>query len=137
MDTHLELLFSMASLHTKMTKELEKKLSLHGISFSEFLVMYELSKMPHASMRRVDVAESIGMSPSGVTRLLQPMEKLHIIEKETHPRDARVSFVKLSETGSVLLQEALLSVAEVAESFFEILTQEKRDNFLNILKSLK
>jgi len=25
------------------------------------------------------------------------MQKLHIIEKETHPRDARVSFVKLSE----------------------------------------
>ena len=35
------------------------------------------------------------------------MEKLHIIEKETHPRDARVSFVKLSDAGSVLLQEAL------------------------------
>ena len=49
------------------------------------------------TMRRIDLAERIGLSASGVTRLVNPMEKNHLVEKEINPRDARVSLVHLSK----------------------------------------
>lgn len=51
-------------------------------------------------MRRIDLADSVGLSPSAVTRLLAPMEKPGLVEKEANPRDARVSLVKLSTAGA-------------------------------------
>ncbi|MDZ7871614.1 MAG: MarR family transcriptional regulator [Rheinheimera sp.] len=47
--------------------------------------------------RRSDLVELVGLSPSGITRLLLPLEKIGRVEKERNPRDARVSLVILSE----------------------------------------
>ena len=71
----MKLVMSLSALHSKMLKRLESQLSIHGISFTEFLVMYQLNQAPGNTMRRIELAENIGLSASGVTRLLAPMEK--------------------------------------------------------------
>jgi DNA-binding MarR family transcriptional regulator len=118
-------------------KRIEQQLSIHGISFTEFLVMHQLYAAPKATMRRIDLAESVGLSASGVTRLLQPMEKLHLVEKESNPRDARVSLVKLSPTGKTLYQDAFTSWRHSAESLAEPLTEKQLASFLELIQALK
>lgn len=105
----MQLIMSLSVLQTQMLKKVDQQLSLHGISFTEFTVMHHLNNAPNYSMRRIDLAESVGLSASGVTRLLLPMEKINLVEKEVNPRDARVSLVKLSDTGIALFQDALQS----------------------------
>ena len=98
-----------ALLASKLSKRVGNRLSVHGISLTEYLVMHYLDNSPNKAVPRIDVAEHIGMSASGVTRLIAPMEKNKIIEKVANPRDARQSLVKLSKTGQRLYGEARIS----------------------------
>lgn len=115
MSQKLKFIFELSSLYTKVFKTIDRRLSIHGITFTEFFVMHELYNAPTKSMRRIDIAESVGMSASGITRVLNPMEKLKIVEKEANARDARVSLVKLTNAGIELFENALKTVEEAAE----------------------
>lgn len=92
-------------LNALLVKHIEGELNHHGISFTEFLIMNCLSDASSRTARRIDLANEIGLSASGVTRLLGPMEKNKLIEKEVNPRDARVSLVKLTEVGLRIYDE--------------------------------
>ena len=118
MNRKFEFILGLSSTYTKIFKMMDRCLSVHGISFSEYLVMYELSKMTNKSIRRIDLAENTGMSASGITRLLNPMEKLNIVEKEQNARDARVSLVKLTDAGFELFTNATQSVFQSTDIFF-------------------
>ncbi|WKE66325.1 MarR family transcriptional regulator [Gallaecimonas kandeliae] len=115
MNQNQTLLLSLFALQGQLTKKLERRLSLHGLSFTELQVMLHLAQAPQQSLRRIDLAELAGLSASGVTRLLLPMEKLHLVEREANPRDARVSLVKLSEAGAERLTEAMATFELAAD----------------------
>lgn len=137
MSKNIELLLSLSSMHTNVFKNIDRHLSVHGISFSEFLVIYKLSLVSNRTVRRIDLAESVGMSASGITRLLNPMEKLKLVEKEQNPRDARVSFVKLSNVGFELLNDALTSVQQSADGLFKSLDANDIELFINLINKIK
>ncbi|WP_457133525.1 MarR family winged helix-turn-helix transcriptional regulator [Mucilaginibacter sp. UYNi724] len=82
------------------------RLSVHGLGFSDFVILNLLEKAPGEKMRRIDLAENIGLTASGITRLLLPMEKTGLINRESNQRDGRVSYVVLSVAGKKILQEA-------------------------------
>lgn len=58
-------------------------------------------------MRRIDLADAIGLTASGITRLLLPMEKIRLVRREAHDGDARVSYVAIAPGGKTKLSEAL------------------------------
>jgi len=88
---------------------------LGGVGFNEFLILYYISQAEDHKMRRVDLAEKIGMTASGVTRILLPMEKIHLVKSGPIEKDARVRFVLLSEAGKQKLSEALERLEVLAE----------------------
>lgn len=137
MSQNIELLLSISSMQNNILKTLDRHLSVHGISFSEFLVMYRLSLVSNRTVRRIDLAESVGMSASGITRLLNPMEKLKLVEKEQNPRDARVSFVKLSDIGFELLNDAIKSVQHATDSLFKSLDTNDIELFLKLINQIR
>ncbi len=133
----MKLVIELSALHSSVLKRIESQLSIHGISFTEFLVMHRLSAAPSKTLRRIDLAESVGLSASGVTRVLKPMEKIHLVEKESNPRDARVSLVKLSRPGEVVYQDAFTSVEQSAESLAKALTKKQLSSVLELIAALK
>jgi DNA-binding MarR family transcriptional regulator len=136
MSQKLDFIFGLSSLYTKVFKAIDRRLSIHGVTFTEFFVMHELYNAPTKTMRRIDIAESVGMSASGVTRVLNPMEKLKIVGKEANVRDARVSLVKLTDAGAELFENALKTVEETAEELFGTLDIDNIEAFLNILNKI-
>ncbi len=58
-------------------------------------------------MRRIDLANAIGVTASGITRLLLPMEKIGLVKREAHAGDARVSYVTITKSGKTKLQEGI------------------------------
>ena len=50
-------------------------------------------------MRRVDLAERLLLSPSGVTRLLDGLEACGLVTKGSCASDARVTYAVLTEAG--------------------------------------
>jgi DNA-binding MarR family transcriptional regulator len=57
-------------------------------------------------MRRVDLAESVVLTASGITRLLEGLEKAGLVAKETCATDARVSYAVLTDAGREKLRTA-------------------------------
>jgi DNA-binding MarR family transcriptional regulator len=133
----IRLVLELSALHTRVLKRIENQLSVHGISFAEFLVLHALHRAPNETLRRIDLADNVGLSASGVTRLLKPMEKLHWIEKQQNPRDARVSLVKLSASGKTLYADAFVSCTQTAGSLSKALTNTQITHFLALIKAVK
>jgi len=73
-------------------------------------------------MRRVDLADRLGVTASGITRLVAPLEKLGIVKREESEHDGRVVYVALAPGGKRLFSEAL----ETAEyNSARIISKEK------------
>ncbi|WP_228445320.1 MarR family winged helix-turn-helix transcriptional regulator [Chryseobacterium nakagawai] len=97
-------------------------LSAHGLGFNDFVILYILSQSPESKMRRIDLAEKIGVTASGITRLLNPLEKVGLVTRETNERDARVSYVLITLNGKKIFEEAKIT-AELATN--DILLSKK------------
>lgn len=108
------------------------QLSAHGISFTEYLIMYHLDRSPMKTMRRIELAEYVGISASGVTRLIAPMEKIKIVEKEAYPRYARQSLVKLSATGQRLFKEVSVSFEHCSNSLMANLSENQQVKIIEL-----
>ena len=55
----------------------------NGIEFNEFLILFYLNQSNNQKMRRVDLAEKMSMTASGITRMLLPMEKIGLISSDS------------------------------------------------------
>lgn len=139
MDTQnpaVDLVLQSALLWSSMIKKADLQLSVHGISFSEFGILHRLSQAPQQRLSRIELANAVGLSASGVTRLLQPLEKMLLVEKEQNARDARVSLVKLSESGQRICQEAHQTFGFFASQFVSPLTSRQQDTLAELLARL-
>ncbi len=102
----LQFFLNLARIQAVMARRFDSRLG-GGLGFNDFVILYHLSQAEGEKMRRGDLAEAIGLTASGVTRLLAPMEKIGLIQREADARDARVSFVMLAPGGKRLLGERL------------------------------
>ncbi|PIT88009.1 MAG: MarR family transcriptional regulator [Candidatus Magasanikbacteria bacterium CG10_big_fil_rev_8_21_14_0_10_36_32] len=101
----VKFLINLAKTQTILNSRFDR--GLGGLGFNEFLILHSLSQADNQTMRRVDIADKIGMTASGVTRLLLPMEKVHLIKSGPNEQDARVRCVLLASGGKQRLFEAL------------------------------
>jgi DNA-binding MarR family transcriptional regulator len=127
----------MATFHAHLLKKIDAELSVHGISFTEFLVLHYLNEAPKLTMRRIDLAEKIGLSASGVTRLLNPMEKIGLVQRKSNPRDARVSLVELSDAGAALFNNAEKTFSDIAKTILNPLKEKQLQLLFNIINQLQ
>jgi len=84
--------------------------SHHGISYSDFQLLNHLARAPGGRLRRVDLAERVGLTASGVTRTLLPLEKIGLITRQSDPRDARVGFAVITNAGHEMVVNATVVV---------------------------
>jgi len=117
-------------------KRFDARLSSHGISLNDFLILYHLIEAPDEKLRRVDLAEKIGLTASGITRMLSPLEKLGFVRREANSRDARVSYVKLAPAGKRILNEAIATAEATTEQILNSTKNRKVDDLSKILIEL-
>jgi len=127
--TEAQLVLSIDKLAGDFARKLEGALTPHGISFTEFTVLNALQGSVDNTLRRIDLAQHVGLSASGITRMLRPMQKIGLVERDTNPRDARVSLVSLTQAGQRIFEEASISVNLKAESLLSALTQRQHSEY--------
>jgi DNA-binding MarR family transcriptional regulator len=88
--------------------------SQHGISFGDFQLLNHLARAPGGRLRRVDLAERVGLTASGVTRTLLPLEKIGLVTRQPDPRDARVGFAAITPAGQELAENASTVVDRIS-----------------------
>jgi DNA-binding MarR family transcriptional regulator len=116
----LELCLKLARAAAALTRKMDNVLgSVHGLSFGDFTLLLHLSQAPNGRLRRVDLADKVGLTASGVTRSLIPLEKIGLVTREADARDARVGYAVLTSTGQKLLKNALLSAQSLSTEWLE------------------
>lgn len=115
LDTSLRLVRAQAALVKRFDGRLA---SLHGVSLADLLVLLQLGRAEGGRMRRVDLAQAVGLTASGVTRGLIPLERIGLVVREPDPRDARVAYAVLTAAGRERLTEMLATAEEIAADVF-------------------
>jgi DNA-binding MarR family transcriptional regulator len=106
----LEAWVSFLRSHAAITRELSAQLQReHGLTLNDYEVLLHLSHAEGQLLRRVDLAERVLLTASGITRLLEGLERAGFVGKETCKSDARVSYAKLTESGAEKLREAAVT----------------------------
>lgn len=130
------LIIQNAILASRLSKKVSGQLSVHGISLTEYIVMHYLSSGVAKEVSRIALADHLGMSASGITRLLLPMEKNNTVERVSHPRDSRQSLVRLTNTGQQLFADASVSFSFIAKDLTSNLSQSQQEKLIEYYKKV-
>ena len=84
----------------------------HGLSFSELRLLRAVAAAPAGRRRPGDLAAELGLTASGVTRAVLPLEKRHIVQRTPA---GRASLVSLTPAGTELLADAQATAAHAAQ----------------------
>lgn len=105
--------------HAAITRQLNTELqNEHGLTLSDYEVLFRLSVAEEGRMRRVDLAGSVLLTASGITRLLDGLERSGYVEKAFCSSDARVTYAKLTGAGRRKLDEARVTHLRGVEELF-------------------
>ena len=114
-NTALSTVLDLALTRTIIIRDVDAALGAHGLALPDLALLLELVDAPDGRLRRVDLANRLGVTPSGVARQLQPLERIGLVGREPHARDARLALVVLTDTGRRVAEEAV-PTAEIAAS---------------------
>lgn len=115
--------------HAAVTRELSARLeSQHGLTLSDYDVLIQLYSAPDQRMRRIDIARLVLLSPSGITRLLDGLERAGWVEKVRCESDARVVYAALTSVGAQKCEEARAThLADIEELFGSRFTGDEHE----------
>ena len=126
--------------HSKLVEILDAELKARvaGLPLTWYDVLVQLSMSPEGRMPMQRLADSVLLSKSGVTRLVDRMERVDLVERASCDADRRVVYARLTVKGKSLLRKARpIHVAGVEEHFSAHLTDTEaraiRNAFTKIL----
>ena len=112
--------------------------SEHGMSLGEYEVLVHLSEEPDNSLRMTDLAIRLHLSPSGITRRIDGMQRAGLVERKQCPSDRRGSNAVLTEEGLRRLREAAPThVRGVRAHFIDQLSEREIANLAAALAAIQ
>ena len=86
--------------HAAIVRKLDEDLRAHsGLTLSSFEVLYELVRVPGNRMRMAELADKLLFTRSGVTRLVDRLERDGLVVRSDCDHDGRGVYAKLTEHG--------------------------------------
>ena len=106
----------------------------HGLSLGEYEVLVHLSEAPEHSLRMADLATRLHLSPSGITRRIDGLERAGLVERRRCPSDRRGSNAVLTPEGMRRLKAAAPThVRGVRAHFIDQLSEKEIANLASVL----
>ena len=129
---------ALLGAHASLTRELSAALvASHGLTINDYGCLLLLSRAGEEGMRRIDLANELRLSPSGITRLLDRLEDQGLVGKGACKEDARVSYAILTDDGEAKIKEAWPEHVEAVERRVgAVLSQEEIKTLAEILGKL-
>ena len=94
-------------VHAALTRELSARLEEdHGLTINDYEVLLRLAVAPERRLKRVELAASVVLTPSGITRLLDGLEAVGLVERGSCATDRRVTYAVLTDEGAERLHSA-------------------------------
>lgn len=134
LDAWARLLYAQAATTRAVNRRL---LAEHELTLNDYECLLRLAQAEDGRMRRVDLAEQLLLTASGVTRLLDGLEGEGLVERAACASDRRVVYAVITDQGFERLQAAADSLtAEVRVLFEERLDAEELEQLAELLGRL-
>lgn len=118
-DEELAAWHGMLTLYSRIMRDLDRELlESHQISVREFDVLITLANAPDRRLRMSDLAQRVMLTPSGLTRLVDRLERARLAARQTDPGDARSFLAVLTDGGAERLDEARATHNAVIRNLF-------------------
>ena len=128
------LLRAYASTTRLLSAELQEA---HGLSLNDYEALLVLSRADGGRLKRVDLARSLMLTPSGITRLLEGLEDAGLVERAACATDLRVTYAHLTDAGREKLESASRGhIASIRALFEEHFAQDEVEAIAEILGKL-
>jgi DNA-binding MarR family transcriptional regulator len=125
---------AFAGLTTRFAAQFDE----HRISSVEFEVLMRLARSPGDRLRMTDLAGQTSLSTSGVTRVVDRMDRGGLVRREACPSDRRSSYAVLTPAGRQKLDEVLPGhLALVQQWFIGQLTPAQLADMLQSLRTIR
>jgi DNA-binding MarR family transcriptional regulator len=105
-------------VHAGLNEKFQPLLAAHKLSLAEFDVLIRLARSPRYRLRMSDLAAQTILSTSGVTRVVDRLERDGLVTREACPSDRRGFFAVLTEAGQDRLERILPEHNALIETWF-------------------
>lgn len=121
-----------------LVDRLDRQLQISvGIQLTWYEVLAQLSSAEQGRMPMKQLADSVMLSKSGITRLVDRMERTGLVERNSCSSDGRVCFAGLTRRGLAVLQSARPVAARGVEEYFaRHITAEEATVMANSLRRI-
>jgi DNA-binding MarR family transcriptional regulator len=103
---------------TGLTARVSEQLASHGVSIVEFEVLIRLARSPQSQLRMTDLAAQTQLTTSGITRVVDRLERTGLVCRQACPTDRRSSFAVLTDAGRARMEEVLPGHVDLIEHWF-------------------
>ena len=108
-----------------------------GLSLNQFEVLTWLARAGSRGLRMSDLASRVVLSPSGVTRAVDQLEREGLVERCVFAGDKRGYLATLTAEGRALLRKATnVHVLGVREHFLKHLSRTELEYLANALEAI-
>ena len=105
--------------HAALVKELDAELEVrHGLPFTSYEVLWSLREAPDGRLRMAELAEHVLLSRSGMTRLIDRLEREGYVTRSTCDKDGRGCYAVLTEEGAAAVERARATHVAVVRARF-------------------
>jgi DNA-binding MarR family transcriptional regulator len=107
----------LAEVHAGLMARFGAQLASHGLGIAEFDVLIRLSRSPRCSLRMSDLAAQTSLTTSGITRLVDRLERSGLLRRVACSSDRRGLFAELTPAGRQRMTEALPGHLDLIETW--------------------
>ncbi|MFI6868215.1 MarR family winged helix-turn-helix transcriptional regulator [Nocardia sp. NPDC050406] len=124
--------------HEGLIAKLEPTWKDNGLSGLDLNALQRLSRSPGRKLRMTDLATQTGLSTSGVTRLVDRLERNGFVRREPAPGDRRSFYAVLTAAGATRVARVLPAYLDGVERWFTgLLTPEQLDAMVEGLRIIR
>ncbi|MFY1688981.1 MarR family winged helix-turn-helix transcriptional regulator [Plantactinospora sp. WMMB782] len=105
-------------VHAGLAARFAAQYEEHGLSTVEFEVLMRLARSPEHQLRMTDLAAQTSLSTSGVTRVVDRMERDGLLRRRACPSDRRSAYAVVTESGMARLAETLPGHVQLIQDWF-------------------
>lgn len=137
-DPRLTAVGLLVETYTGLSARFAAQFCAHGVSPVEFEVLTRLSRSPGQQLRMTDLSAQTSLSTSGVTRVIDRLERDGLVARRACPSDRRSSYAVITASGLARLDEILPGHLELIEEWFTgRLDSERLATLLDALRTIR
>ncbi|GAA2895013.1 MarR family winged helix-turn-helix transcriptional regulator [Nonomuraea rubra] len=137
-DPRLTAIGLLTEVHSGLMSRLQPVLSGAGLSEIDFETVIRLARSPHQRLRMSDLAAQTQLSTSGVTRVVDRLEREGLVRRESCATDRRASYAALTDAGRERLESVLPDhLRDIEECFTGLLGSDELEAFLKSLRKIR